>query len=243
MRPHAFIFAVLLCASAFFAAPAHANSLLIAPNPNQGQKFPVQGDCARNGIDPSNPPGDQTRSTWSCTGASSKMVRIFYRDGPEICVFIDNFNNDGGQSHAFFVPLQSSEEWLAFAANKPGGVNLRYGCKGIVAHNGCGDFPLPDAPASDNPADVQSFTGKGGVKVEFSCPATQDFGDISVVGGCGEWKLKNPDDCATTSILPTTTPGSGPIIPITPGSGGTVTPPTTGIPPLETPGPVIPITP
>lgn len=177
---------------------AWANSYLISPNPNPGQKFPVQGDCAQNGLNPAEPHIDLTRSTWACTGASSQMLRIFYQGGPEECVYIDNFNNDDNEPRAFFIPLQSSEEWLAFAANLPGGVHLRYGCPGEILSDTCGnEFVLPDAEASDDPKSVIHIVSGTGDHIDFSCPLTaQDGKSLAKTGGCGAWvKVKETGNC------------------------------------------------
>ncbi|MBI3419612.1 MAG: hypothetical protein HY053_05730 [Proteobacteria bacterium] len=177
------LLAGLLC-----SAPARANSLLISPNPNPAEHFPMQGDCARNGINTADPNIDLTRATWACTGASQQMVRIFYREGPEECVYIDNFNNDGGELRAFFVPLQTSDEWAAFAANLPGGVRLRYGCPGGVRKDPCGnEFVLPDMPASDNPNDIVHILTQGDYQAQFACPAIGQGTDGQMLNtGCGE---------------------------------------------------------
>ncbi|HVY12165.1 MAG TPA: hypothetical protein VHB73_01210, partial [Alphaproteobacteria bacterium] len=155
------------------AGPAFANSYLISPNPNSGQKFPMQGDCSQHGINPADPQIDVTRSTWACQGASNQMLRVFYQNGPEVCVYIDNFTSNDGEKPALFVPLNSSDEWLAFEAHKPGGVHLRYGCPGQIVSDDCGNrFSLPDAPASDNPGDVIHVATSGDYTADYACPYT-----------------------------------------------------------------------
>jgi hypothetical protein len=233
------VFALTLCAG----MDARANSLLISPNPNQGQKFPTQGDCHSNGIDPSNPNIDVTRSTWACSGASQQMMFIFYREGPQECVYIDNFNNDNGRKNAFFVPLQTSDEWLAFAANLPGGVRLRRGCKGVIMTDPCGNrFALPDVQASDSPNDVFTVTtSNGAYKADYTCPLTSTAGaSLTDTGGCGAWVKGKEDGVCTksgggTSVsVPDTGSGVTPITPPINDPGAT-----TSIPGGETPGPVI----
>jgi hypothetical protein len=205
----------LLLAAVMAAGNAHANSLLISPNPNQGQKFPVQGDCSRNGINPAQPNIDLTRSTWACAGASSQMMRVFYRDGPQDCVYIDNFYNVKGETPAFFVPMQTSDEWLAFVTHLPGGVHLRYGCMGGLLKDACGNvFALPDAPASDDPKDIVKVTSNaGGYEAEFSCPmttvnaATGKPQPLTASGGCGAWKKTKESGSCGPLVGEPKTPG------------------------------------
>jgi hypothetical protein len=221
--------AIFTSALLLLSVDARANSLLISPNPNPGQRFPVQGDCARNGINPSEPHIDLTRSTWSCTGGSGQMMRIFYREGPQDCVYIDNTNNDNGENRAFFIPLQSSDEWLAFKANLPGGVRLRYGCMGQVVKDSCGnEYALPDAPASDDPKDVVKIN-VGKYEVEYTCPFTVtdkvsgENKTLTHIGGCGTWqKVKESGACSVVNTPAPTTPPDVIPVPTTPG----VAPPT-----------------
>ncbi len=214
------------------SGPALANSELISPNPTTGGRtvvggsFVLQGDCARNGIDTFRPGIDLKRSTWACTGASSQMLQIYYADGPQECVYIDNFNYDRGQYRAFFVPLQTSDEWIAFRQNRPGGVRLRFGCAGVIGADPCGnEFGLPDAPASDEEGDAVRVT-TGDWRAVYKCPYTLDD-DRKLDGGCGEWvKVSETGACepglavrvepvadiaesndATTQILPVGPPG------------------------------------
>jgi hypothetical protein len=200
------ISAVLFIAALFYGE-AQANSLLISPNPNLGEKFALQGDCSNHGINPAETPNvDLTASTLACYGASQQMLRIFYREGPNECVYIDNFNRDGNQLRAFFIPLRTSDEWIAFSSNLPGGVRLRYGCPGQLMKDACGNpFGLPDMPASDDPEDVIEITTPGGYKGRFSCPMTLTDGkQRSIVGGCGTWKVvKEEGDCVP--VQPSTT--------------------------------------
>jgi hypothetical protein len=49
------ISAVLFIAALFYGE-AQANSLLISPNPNLGEKFALQGDCSNHGINPAETP-------------------------------------------------------------------------------------------------------------------------------------------------------------------------------------------
>lgn len=175
------------------ASATVGSSPLIYPNPTPGGRFVLQGVCTRHGIEPSNPQIDLSLSTWACNGASDKMLRIFYQQGPQECVYIDNFNNDGGQIKAFFVPLATSEEWMAFRANRPGGVNLRYGCPGVILKDPCGnEFALPDSPASDN--DTVKISTTGDYTVSYECPYTLSISDAGRKevrdSGCGEWKKK-----------------------------------------------------
>jgi hypothetical protein len=207
--PGIFLVVVLLACGA-----AQANSYLISPNPNLGGVFGLQGDCANHGINPAEPKLDLTVSTWACYGASQQMLKIFYRDGPQACVYIDNFNRDDNEIRAFFIPLKSSEEWIAFASHLPGGVRLRYGCPGQLMKDACGNgFGLPDMPASDDPKDIIQITTPGGFKGQFSCPMTLDDGRLrTTVGGCGAWKVvKEEGDCVpvAASELSTPAPGTG----------------------------------
>lgn len=188
---------LLLCATMCVAplwaqdASAYGSSELIEPNPTPGGVFPLQGVCARHGISQAAPGLDLKTSTWACHGASDKMLRIFYRKGPQECVYIDNFNNDGGTIKAFFVPLQTSEEWLAFKANLPGGVHMRFGCPGIIMKDACGNpFALPDTPASDAPEDAIRITTGGDYRAEYVCPYTLS-GRVVMDHGCGTWQLKS----------------------------------------------------
>lgn len=239
---HSFLSSFVLAALALLATTdaARANSLLISPNPNPFQRFSVQGDCPRNGIDPTAPNIDLTRATWACSGTSSQMLRIFYSEGPQECVYIDNFNNDNDIIRAFFVPLQTSDEWNAFAANLPGGVRLRYGCPGGVHKDPCGNlFTLPDAPASENPDDTIRITTENDYEADFICPV-QGVGvngqPYVLSSGCGEWQqVHESGNCGITHIPETPNPNPPPPIPI-PGtegnaggpSGGTVSNGNTG---------------
>jgi hypothetical protein len=222
-----FLPAVLFFAVALVSGVAQANSMLVSPNPNLGEKFALQGDCSHHGINPAEVPNvDLTRSTLACYGASQQMLRIFYREGPQECVYIDNFNRDGDQIRAFFIPLNSSDEWIAFSSNLPGGVRLRYGCPGQIMKDACGNpFGLPDMPASDDPKDVIQITTPGGYKGQFSCPMTLDDGkQRTAVGGCGAWKVtKEEGDCVPVAVstisepLPGTgNPGTTSILPENP---------------------------
>lgn len=193
-----FFCALLPVSPAFAGDGAAYSSPLIYPNPTPGGKFVLQGVCARHGIEASNPQIDMTRSTWACNGASDKMLRIFYRGGPNECVYIDNFNNDGDVIKAFFVPLATSEEWLAFKQNLPGGMRLRFGCPGVIQKDPCGnEFALPDAPASDDEGDAIRITTGGDYAATYSCfytlpPETGEADAATTTKvldhGCGEWK-------------------------------------------------------
>jgi hypothetical protein len=216
-----FALAIFLAGSALADISALRTGL-IEPNPNPGQKFPLQGDCAnttQNRISEANPGIDLKTSTWACHGGSSRMMRVFYREGPQECVYIDNdFKNTNGRYSSLFVPLQSAEEWQAFKANIPGGVRLRYGCPGILLTNACGtQVPLPDHHASDVPYMIDL---PDGYRAEYICPYT--LGDGQVLDhGCGEWqRVRVIQECSLPGgVAPGTVPGAtgGTIDPVLPG--------------------------
>lgn len=199
-----FLIPALLLASGI----AHADSELMNPlTDSSGQvrtPFPLQGNCVENGINLSDPGINQQVSTWACHGSTGgdKMLFISYREGPTECVYIDNFNNDGGQIRAFFVPLKTSDEWLAFRSpgNLPGGVTLRTGCPKTIFEDPCGNpFQLPDQPVSDAPEDNIQIATKGDYKAAYQC--TDIVGNpgntrTGLESGCGAWlKRSESGDC------------------------------------------------
>src|SRR5262249_9446427 len=125
MRAFHFYMAVFFCI-AFCAGDARAADLI-----QSGFSFPLQGDCATNKLkDISN---DPTLSTWACFGLSDTQLDFRYTNGAgESCLYIDN---DSSPQHAFFVPLRTDAEWIAFkrATQQNGTLNnqvfLSYGCK------------------------------------------------------------------------------------------------------------------
>jgi hypothetical protein len=221
------VFCMVVSAAPAFADITAARTGLIEPNPNPGEKFPLQGACGQWNINEANPGIDLKSSTWSCPGDSARMMRVYYREGPQECVYIDNtFRNAQGGRSSLFVPLQSSEEWLAFKANLPGGIRLTYGCPGVLLTNACGtQIPLPDQRASNTPYVIEL---PDGYKAEYICPYGLEGGQV-LDHGCGEWqRVRVISECKLPGGVAPSTPGggaSGTLEPLLPGKIQPIAPP------------------
>ena len=203
----ALFFALLLLPPAI-ACASELMSPLTDPSGQLRTPFPLQGNCVENNIDLSDPGIDRNVSSWACHGVtgSDKMLFVSYQGGPTECVYIDNFNNDGGVIRAFFVPLKTSEEWLAFRnpANLPGGVTLRIGCAKTIFEDPCGNpYQLPDQPVSEAPGDAIQIATQGDYKASYQCIDAGPPNNGGVESGCGAWgKRSESGDCHPTAPPP-----------------------------------------
>lgn len=217
-----FILAAVLLACGLtvpLLAATYEGSSLIFPNPTTGGAFRTQGVCAANGMKSADINAtDFQRATWACTGISDNMLRIFYKDGPQECVYIDNkFNDEEGTSAAFFVPLSTSVEWLQFKANRPASISINYGCPGGIYQDECGNnYVLPEMRACDDEVaaregkacEVVTIKTSGDYEVQFKCsaktmaPAKLKVGEnIISAAGCREFvKFGEKGTCTRKDI-------------------------------------------
>ena len=211
------MFALVLC---FMTYPAHAGTDDgLVYSGKAGDYFHLQGVCNPFIVGTSPiptlcstgyKPKDITNlcaSTWSCRGDAKDMVKATYANGLKICVYIDN---SGDQ--AYFVPLNTAEEWTAFSDTNhtPADVRIVVGCPGGVKEDPCGNkYSLPDTRGSDNSKDSTfRFQTTGDYSVEFSCPATLKSKDDKTgietsvpVVNCGEWKITETGSCVEAAGL------------------------------------------
>jgi len=165
---------------------------------------PVNGICPQRNVSGT----DLCISTWSCHGASKNMLHATYRSGVNLCVYLDNSSTDLNQ--AYFVPLNTSEEWQAFSntGNTPPDVKIVVGCPGGVKTDECGNkYTLPDVRVSDDPDDVQRVVISPDYSLDYFCPATiktKDKDGIETaqpVVNCGDWVITRHGACAMEAAL------------------------------------------
>jgi hypothetical protein len=119
-------------------------------------------------------------STWSCTGLSDTALDFAFTGGlRESCLYIDNIS---AVQHAFFVPMRTEAEWLAFkAATLSNGtlenkVEINYGC--------LADDTLTDS--CENAASVPAARHGASVSIDTSSIMRATF-MCEATNGCGNW--------------------------------------------------------
>jgi hypothetical protein len=172
---------IIAFAFALIHLPCHAQDVQLAA----GSEVPLQGSCADNGMAGDNRGASSGISTWSCAGSASSMMNLTFADGSyDHCVYIDNTDPE---KHAYFVPMKTMQEWLAFKGNTLAGgtlynkIRVTYGCEATSVSDECNT--KQNLPRARSGTDVSVKTGN---KVtHYSCTATTTCGVWAVSGSAG----------------------------------------------------------
>jgi hypothetical protein len=150
-------------------------------------EVPLQGSCDVNKLAADAHKGnDANFSTWSCTGLSDTPLNFdFDNKESESCLYIDNISDE---EIAYFVPMRTYVEWLAFkTATKANGslvnkVAITYGCNAdVVQKDSCGEGA--NLPSARHGAYHTVFSpSPSTLKTTFYCEA---------LNGCGTWVKTN----------------------------------------------------
>ncbi len=167
----------------------------------QGSELPLQGSCKKNGLDSDELGSSGKNATLSCTGKGTDMVNLFYSDGTyDKCVYIDNLDRN---NQALFIPVRTSQEWLAFKAttqadgNLNNKVRITYGCDAGTIMDPCSMGQV--FPRGRNGAQV-TFTSNATKILNYTCVATTKCGVWTLTSSTGTCPVNGV--CGEASTMP-----------------------------------------
>ncbi|MDX1923307.1 MAG: hypothetical protein SFW65_09285 [Alphaproteobacteria bacterium] len=194
---------VLLCAAIFVPTNSYAQ---LSPEATlvSGSEIPLQGSCKNNGLNPDELGISGKNATLSCTGKGTDMLNLFYSDGTfDKCVYIDNLDPN---NKALFIPVRTSQEWLAFKnttqrdGNLHNKVRMTYGCEAGTITDPCSMGQT--FPRGRNGAQV-TFTSKATKILNYTCIATTKCGVWTLTSSTGTCPVNGA--CGEASTLPAAT--------------------------------------
>jgi hypothetical protein len=220
--PLALAIVVLLCTGGSSSSAFAQTSTTGAGKLIENGEVPLQGSCDANALTADAHKGvDANFSTWSCTGISYTPLNFeFDNKETESCLYIDNISAD---KKAYFVPMRTYPEWLAFKqATKSDGtlsgkVVITYGCNAdTLQKDSCGEGA--NLPAARHGASITvSSPSPSNLKTTFHCEAldgcgswvkTSETGVCKIDGTCGASHGLTLSEAPSSGLCDKGTPGS-----------------------------------